>query len=409
MESESAMSTFLGLAKWLRLALAGEDLVPFGQSLLQRAADDPHDSAALLDASIVLQCLGNLELGLQLQREALGRQRQYRIPARTPPARLRLLALMAPGAIMANVPVECLLDGSDIDLDLYYVSSDAPDPGEIPEHDLLFVAIGESEANRPLLEAWATHLRDWPRPVLNDPRRILDVARDRAGRRLQGRPGLVAPLTARLDRTQLRVLADGKGGSGLDFPLLVRPLDSHAGQGLVKVDTPEVLLTFLETQSNPAFFVSPFVDYRRSDGRFRKFRVVLIDGQPFAVHMGISDHWMIHYLNAGMDDSAAKRAEEAAFMAGFDRDFALRHAEALAAIHATFGLDYLGIDCAETADGRLLIFEVDPAMVVHDMDPIDRYPYKPAAMRRIFAAFRALLISAVESRPPGLRETLRDV
>jgi hypothetical protein len=96
-------------------------------------------------------------------------------------------------------------------------------------------------------------------------------------------------------------------------------------------------------------------------------------------------------------------------MAGFDRDFALRHAEALAAIHATFGLDYLGIDCAETADGRLLIFEVDPAMVVHDMDPIDRYPYKPAAMRRIFAAFRALLISAVESRPPGLRETLRDV
>lgn len=408
MDAESTMSTFLGLAKWLRLALAGENLVSFGQSLLQRAADDPHDSAALLDSSIVLQCLGNLEMGLQLQREALGQQRHYRIPA-TSPARLRLLALMAPGAIMANVPVECLLDGRDIDLDLYYVSLDVPDPAEIPEHDLLFVAIGESEANRPLLEAWTPRLRDWPRPVLNDPRRIVEVARDRACRRLQGRPGLVVPLTARLDRSQLQAFAGGEGGSGLDFPLLVRPLDSHAGQGLTKVDTPEALLSVLDTQSSRAFFVSPFVDYRSPDGRFRKFRVVLIDGQPFAVHMGISDHWMIHYLNAGMNASVAKRAEEADFMASFDQNFAHRHAEALAAIHATFGLDYLGIDCAETADGRLLIFEVDPAMVVHDMDPIALYPYKPAAMRRVFNAFRALLISAAMCRLPGLRGTLQDV
>jgi glutathione synthase/RimK-type ligase-like ATP-grasp enzyme len=386
------MSTFLGLAKWLRLALAGENLAPFGQSLLQRAAADPSDSAALLDASIVLQCLGNSDMGRKLQREALSQQRQYRIPARTSPARLRLLALMAPGAIMANVPVECLLAGSDIDLDLYYVSLDAPDPAELPEHDLLFVAIGESEANRPLLEAWAAHLSDWPRPVLNDPRHILDVARDRACKRLQGGPGLVVPITARLDRGRLQALAGGEGSSELGFPLLVRPLDSHAGQGLVKVDTPEALFAVLDSQSSQEFFVSPFVDYRGPDGRFRKFRVVLIDGRPCAVHMGISDHWMIHYLNAGMDESAAKRAEEAAFMADFERDFAQRHAEALATIHAAFGLDYLGIDCAETADGRLLIFEVDPAMVVHDMDPIDLYPYKPAAMRRVFDAFRALLI-----------------
>ncbi|MTW20648.1 ATP-grasp domain-containing protein [Allochromatium palmeri] len=396
------MSNVSGLAKWLRLALSGTDLVPFGQSLLQRAADDPHDSAALLDASIVLQCLGNLDMGLQLQREAFSQQRLYRIPARTSPARLRLLALMAPGAIMANVPVECLLDGSDIELDLYYVSPAVPDPAKLPAHDLLFVAIGESEANRPLLEAWAPRLRDWPCPVLNDPRRILDVARDWAGRRLQGQSGLVVPLTVRLDRGQLQALASGEGGSGLDVPWLVRPLDSHAGQGLTKVDRPEALLSLLDAQSSQTFFVSPFVDYRRPDGRFRKFRVVLIDGLPFAVHMGISDHWMIHYLNAGMDDSAAKRAEEAEFMANFERDFARRHAEALAAIQATFGLDYLGIDCAETADGRLLIFEVDPAMVVHDMDPIDLYPYKPAAMHRIFAAFRALLITAAECRSPGL-------
>ncbi|MGQ9659598.1 MAG: ATP-grasp domain-containing protein [Thermochromatium sp.] len=397
-------ATLLGLAHWLRLALAGENLAPFGRSLLQRAADEPDDSASLLDASIILQLLGHADLGLRLQREALGQRRQYRVLARTSPARLRLLALMAPGAIMANVPLECLLDGSDIELQLYYATTEVPDPLELPEHDLLFVAIGESESNRPLLESWSAPLRHWPRPVLNDPRCILEVARDRAWWRLQGQPGLVAVRTVRLDRDRLRSLAGREGGAELSLPLLVRPLDSHAGQGLTKVDTSEALLAALDAQSSPAFFVTPFIDYRSPDGCFRKFRIVLIDGRPFPVHLAISEHWMIHYLNAGMDASAAKRAEEAAFLADFDRDFARRHAEALTAIHTAFGLDYLGIDCTETADGRLLVFEVDPAMVVHDMDPGDRYPYKPAAMRRIFAAFRAFLITAAEHRPPGLRD-----
>ena len=78
-------------------------------------------------------------------------------------------------------------------------------------------------------------------------------------------------------------------------------------------------------------------------------------------------------------------------MAGFDAGFAARHAAALAGIQACIGLDYLGIDCAETADGRLLVFEIDHAMVVHAMDPVEVYPYKQAAMRRLFTAFRAML------------------
>jgi hypothetical protein len=64
------------------------------------------------------------------------------------------------------------------------------------------------------------------------------------------------------------------------------------------------------------------------------------------------------------------------------------------------GLDYLGIDCAETPDGRLLVFEVDNAMVVHDMDPVEVFPYKPPQMRKIFAEFRAMLARAAEGATP---------
>ena len=72
-----------------------------------------------------------------------------------------------------------------------------------------------------------------------------------------------------------------------------------------------------------------------------------------------------------------------------------RHAAAFQALHAAFGLDYVALDCAEDREGRLLVFEADTAMIVHDMDPPDLYPYKAPAMRRLFAAFQALIADRV--------------
>jgi hypothetical protein len=138
-------------------------------------------------------------------------------------------------------------------------------------------------------------------------------------------------------------------------------------------------------------FVTPFVDYRGADGLFRKYRIALIDGAPFLCHMAVSAHWMVHYLNAGMTESAAKRDEEAQAMLSFDAGFARRHAAAFAAFVERIGLDYVALDCAETADGRLLLFEADVAAIVHAMDPPELFPYKPAQMRRVLAAFRDLL------------------
>ena len=42
---------------------------------------------------------------------------------------------------------------------------------------------------------------------------------------------------------------------------------------------------------------------------------------------------------------------------------------------------------AELPDGRLLIFEVDVAMLVHDMDDGETLPYKKVAMQKLFDAF----------------------
>jgi glutathione synthase/RimK-type ligase-like ATP-grasp enzyme len=236
----------------------------------------------------------------------------------------------------------------------------------------------------------------WPRAPLNSPRRILRLARESVGDWLQAATGVVIPRTARLARAQLSLLAEGKVApaellTDLQFPLIARPLDFHGGHGLVKLDSGQELNRYLESRSEDVFQVSRFVDYRSADGWFRKYRVVLIGGAAFAVHMGVSEHWMIHYVNAGMAASADKRAEEARFMLNFEHDFGRRHHSALRGIDELAGLDYLVIDCAETVDGRLLVFELDTAAIVHAMDPVEVYPYKHVQMRKVFAAFRAFL------------------
>ncbi|WP_217808702.1 ATP-grasp domain-containing protein [Derxia lacustris] len=397
----------MGLARLMRLAFDKADLVPISQALIARASSAESDADALMDLSTLLQLQGLDDLGRATLAQALQLRRVYRLPAARPPA-LQLLMLMAPGELMANAPLPFLFEDGDVALTQLYLMPGEPIPAELPPHDLAFVAISESDENRAVLARLGRAIAGWPRPVLNLPGRIALTARDRACELLADVPGLRMPATARAPRAALQAIANGR--APLDrllrdgpWPLIVRPVDSHAGHGLEKIDDARALGAYLARQPEREFFIARFIDYRDADGLFRKFRVALVDGVPHAGHMAISADWMIHYLNAGMTDSAAKRAEEEAFMRDFDSGFARRHAGALQAIAQRFGLDWLVVDCAETAAGELLVFEVDPGAVVHSMDPVELFPYKRAPMQRVFAAVRALLARrlAQAAAPPA--------
>jgi hypothetical protein len=385
-----------GLVDYARLVFAGDDVLPTWNRLMARATAAGGDAGAMLDLSTLLQLTGERDQGLALQADALSRERRYRRVIGTGEGP-RLLALVAAGDMMASTPVEFLLAGWNGELDLLFLAPGDPPLDDIPDHDVAILAVGESDTNAPILDALRQTLPDWPRPLLNaSPDAIFALGRDRAPDRLAGHPALDIPPSRRTDRATLAALAAGALDLGAllpgrGFPIIARPIDSHAGAGLERLDRPSDLAAYLAARPEPAFYVSPFIDYSGADGRFRKLRVALVDGRPFIAHLAISDHWMVHYLNAGMAEAAAKRSEEASMMASFEADFAVRHADAFAALHRAFGLDYFAIDCAEDRQGRLLIFEADTAMIVHDMDPPDLYPYKAPAMRKLFAAFQALV------------------
>jgi glutathione synthase/RimK-type ligase-like ATP-grasp enzyme len=388
MQSNLAASP-IGIAKLSKLAFDGADLKPLWRGLVDRFIADQDAAAALMDLATIEQFLGDNESGLARQREALSLVRLYRSPVTGSPSR-RLLALAAAGDIGTNTPLEFLLDGSDIALETLYVVPGLPLPDPLPEFDIAIIAVGESDENRPALASIADITKGWRQPVLNAPAQIVELARDRLAARMQKIAGLVMPPTLRVERAALARLARGESEL-CSFPLIARPVDSHAGRGLAKLADGAALARYLAERPERRFFVSPFIDYAGADGFFRKYRIAFIDGRPYPCHMAIADQWMIYYLNAGMRDAPWKRAEEAHFMASFDADFAQRHAAALGEIAARVGLDYFAIDCAQTPDGALLLFEADIAMIVHDMDPPDIFPYKGPQMQKLFAAFRALV------------------
>lgn len=393
--SEQSTSRFLGLAPFLRLSIADVDLRPIADALLQAALAEQNNPCIWMNLATAFFATEHRTLGLAMQAEGLRLQRTYTLPATQKPAHFTLLMLVVPGDLAENTPVDCLLEESDIDLILYYTSAEQPLPPEIPAHDAVMVAFSDTVDNSPVLQRLDMLLRGWGRPVLNAAACISNTERSAASTLLQGVRGLRMPPTRNVARDALQSIVNGKGAidqvfNECRYPIILRPVSSHGGRDLEKIDDAAGISQYLSHVTDPDFYISNFVDYRSADGLFRKCRIAMVDGQPFICHMAVSSHWMVHYVNAGMYVDSAKRCEEASFMANFDA-FVKRHGSALREICARVGLEYLCIDCAETIDGELLVFEVDHTMVVHAMDSKALFPHKQVHMLKVKRAFENLL------------------
>ena len=386
----------LGVAALTRMHVEGNDLRPLWLSLIDKLIDGTIEPGEGLDLSLIAQLLGDKTAGLAIQQQILALHQLFRLKDSPAQPRLRVLALAAATDIGGNTPIEFLLTGSTIELMTLYVMPDAELPAMLPDHDLAIVIASGSEDGRDALRKIERAAARWPRPLLNAPHRVGHLDRDKLHRVLGDVTGLEIPATIGVSRAQLLAMscaarAPAEFASELAFPMIVRPRGSHAGAGLAKVDDVVALARYLREHQQQEFFVSRFVDYSSEDGLFRKYRLVFVDGRPYACHLAIADRWDVWYLNAGMSLSADKRLEEENFMHGFDDGFARRHEIALAAIAARIGLDYFTVDCAETKSGALLVFEADNTAIVHDLDSVELFPYKQPQMRKVFDAFAAML------------------
>lgn len=395
-DADLGVAPVFGLAVFAQMIFNQQDLNPVWNILVEAASNDPPDPGALLNMSMLLQLTGQPEPGLDLQAQALAMTRMFK-RTHGDGSGLRILAIVTPGDFMANTPLDFLLSGSDATAYFVYATPDGGLPEEVPDHDVAFFAIGESTANYQTLMGIAPALAGWRRPIINGSAlTIAGLTRDGVCEMCADIPEIIAPSTTQVFREGVQAIADGVAplSDFLEpgtFPIIIRPIDSHAGRDLEKMDGPSDLKAYLAAKSGENFYISQFVDYSGPDGLFRKQRVAFLKGKPFISHMAISEHWMVHYLNASMDEKPERREEEAAFMDGFDQGFALRHSKAFEGLYRAFGLEYFAIDCAEMPDGRLLLFEADVAMIIHALDSPELYPYKPRAMAKLFSGVMGML------------------
>lgn len=365
---------------------------------------DPRQVQARMALYQLLQVAQQPAEALAHQAAALAVCQLFSNPCSGPAPAASILVLKAPGDLQTNIPLDLLFDRTRYSLhDLYLVEGVAPPaPAALPPYDLVFNAISESQRALPALAAAERFIAGQAKPALNPPARVRLLSRDNAPRLFAGIEGCRFPPTLRLARDAL--LAGPPGAllarNGIDFPIVIRPLASHAGIDLERVETQAALDDYLARVTPAEYYVAPFVDYRSADGHYRKYRVMFVDGAPYPCHLAISRRWMIHYLNADMAEFAWMRDEEARFMADLSSVFGGRAGAALAAIAGRCALDYVGMDCALDPDGNVLVFEIDAAMLVHLWDPIDLYPYKHQYVPRIFQAVERLVADRISAARP---------
>jgi Flp pilus assembly protein TadD len=318
---------------------------------------------------------------------AYGRQQVFVEPAPRP----ELTVLVLTAADAGNVPLHHLIARERVTLVRWYVEYATEDQDcALPDFDVVFNAIGEADLLPDIRPPVVRILQAGQ--ILNHPANIALTGRVALPRRLAGIDGVVVPSVVRYDGARSDVVRS-LARSGITFPVLLRPLGAHGGEGVRRIDDAAAM----QGVPDDAYYLTKFVDFASTDGWYRKYRMIFVEGLPYPYHLAISPHWLVHYWRSGMEDDATRRKEEQRFLA--DPEAALG-APAMAALHAIgqcLGLDYGGADFSLLPDGRVLVFEANATMLVHP-EADARFAYRNPAVAAIRAAFGTMLKRVISSQ-----------
>jgi len=346
------------------------------EAALRRAlAVDPRSVGAHLHLAEILARAGDAAAARSHREAAFRRQNLFVEPATRPAPTALVLATAEDG----NIPLKYLLSRDRYNVVRWLIAFATPgQAGRLPRHDFVLNAIGEPEVpaeTHAAVEAFRIVCRA---PFLNRPDAVARTSRSAL-------PGLLGDLPDVVVPPSLRWRA-GEAAPGLCWPAIVRPVGSHGGVGLVRVDDAAAFVP-----AHPACDVTSFVDFASADGRYRKYRAIFVDRRPFPYHLAIGEHWLVHYISTNMLTEPGLRAEEARFLDDPAGAVGARAWAAVAAIGARLDLDYAGIDFSVLPDGRVLVFEANATMVVHPETEGSVLAYKNPAVGAILAAFDAMV------------------
>jgi glutathione synthase/RimK-type ligase-like ATP-grasp enzyme len=305
-----------------------------------------------------------------------------------PPVPLLLLVSSGDG----NIPTASFLD--DRIFLTSVVVADFMDPSAaLSPHRLIFNAIGDADQCRPALEAAARLVKRSGAPVVNDPAAVLKTGRAENARRLGKLSGVRAPRMLTLPRALLAgaQAAAKLGDHGIAFPLLLRSPGFHTGRNFAIANRAGDLPDLVGGLPGDELLAIEYLDARDRDGNARKYRVMIVDGKIYPMHLAISRHWKVHYFTADMANNTDHRGHDAAFLDDMTGVIGSKAVAALGSIRDTLGLDYGGIDFGLSPSGEVLVFEANATMVVNPPEADVRWAYRRAGVTRILDAVTAMI------------------
>lgn len=343
---------------------------------------DPDMVSAHVNLSAILRDSGRHDEA-KWHRDQAYRQ-QCLFVTRTPSAVRDVLILFDAGK--GNIPVSYLFPTRDNNLIEWMIEyAPAEQYAQLPPYDVVFNAIGDPDVTGPTEQAMTRFLSTCKKPVLNPPEAIPRTARHLLPELIGDVDGIILPPVWRVKQT-----GDWFAHPDFQFPLLVRPLASHGGEGVALVESRDALAAVAPCRTGTVY-LNAYHDYRSADGYFRKYRVIFVDRKPYPYHLAISEHWMVHYVTSNMLSLPWKLEEERRFLENPAGVLGARGMAAIEAIGKRLDLDYGGIDFSILPDGRLLVFEANATMLVHPEEDIDALMFKNPYIQKIFDAFGELL------------------
>ena len=309
---------------------------------------------------------------------------------------IALLQLVSSGG--GNIPSGLFLD--DTRFLTTVVVADHLDPAmSLPPHRIIFNAIGDADLCEVALAAATRIVAGAKVPVINDPAAVMRTGRIGNAERLRGIPGV---RTARTLAVARDILTGPDGAAalaryGLSFPLLLRSPGYHTGRNFVLVEAATDLAAAATDLPGDELLAIEYLDARGGDGKARKFRVMMIDGKLYPLHLAISQSWKVHYFTSDMADEADHRAEEAKFLENMPAVLGAGAMRALELIQAALGLDYAGIDFGLSDHGDLLLFEANATMVIAKPNDDPRWAYRRGAIDRGLDAVGAMLVQRAQA------------
>lgn len=353
-------------------------------------AAEPAQAVASQTLACLLERRGEPQAAHALLDAAYARQSLFVEPARDSRLTVLVLATQSDG----NIPYRHIMPPNLYTRLIWYMEHARDDQfAGLPPYDLVFNTIGDPDLGAQAQAPVARFLARNSRPLLNDPAQVARTHRDQTPTLLGDLEDVVVPLTVRISAAAVARLGldQAVAHARLITPVLVRPIGSHGGRGLVRAETDEALEALGASLGGGDVYVTQYCDYRARDGRFRKGRMIFIDRQPYPYHWAISDDWLVHYETAGMGGQAERQAEERRFLEAPETVIGARAMAAITRIGARLDLDYGGVDFSVLADGQVLVFEANATMFVHPEPPDSELAYKAAAVTRIIDAFQAHL------------------